>query len=615
MLGRLLSQLWRRSPAAQRTPTEGHERRWPARSGRSIEQLRALVEADPNDVELLVELGTTEGERGLLETAVAHLSRAVSLAPEHGPARISLANALLASDQARAALPHYEAGLRWMPDSAVARCNLGKALMALGDAQAAEVQLKRAIELDSALAAAHHHLARIAEVRGDPTSAWQAYDAALRAAPGYAAALNDLTQLLVRHGEEGAALDTIERCASRAPPSATIPACLGFVYHAQGRLDEAIEQFRISLDRNPNDAEVIKNLAVSLQQSGHIEEAVALHDKALALRPNFVQARWHRSLALLAKQDFTTGWDDYDLRLLSEVPPPRHIPLPHWDGRPLPQGRLLVYAEQGLGDQIMFASCLPDVLRRVGECTVECLAKLAPLLARSFPGTRVVGTDQSSDTRWVADLQPLDFAIPIGSLAQLFRRSLDTFPQHSGYLLTSDEKSQRWRTRLDALGPGLKVGISWQGGSKNARANLRSIPLEHWLPILSTPGAHFVSLQYTECNAELAELRNRYGITVTHWQAAIDDYDETAALVAALDLVISVQTAVIHLAGALGKTCWVLVSAAPEWRYGLTGEHMPWYPSVRLFRQRELQRWTEVVDRVAAALAQDFPTCRTPTRA
>lgn len=549
--------------------------------------------------------GVQEALAGNYDPAYSHLQRALALSPSFFEAHLGLANTLQSMGRAAEALEYYRFAAELQPNDPVLHCNLGLALGTAGKLDEAAAALRTAISLKPDLAEGHHNLGLILEKQGRGEAACNAFAAALRLRPSYPEALKAFTTLMLRLDRAQEALETIKPINAAYPHLGTSFGCLGFIYHALDQLDLALDGFARASELDLHDAEAQNNYAIALQDMGRIDEALHYYERALEIRRDFPQARWHRSLALLSKHDFAKGWDDYDLRLLTQQPAPRQIALPRWDGCPLPEGRLLVYAEQGLGDEIMFSSCLPDVLDRVGECTIECAAKLAPLIARSFPTARVVGGNQSGDTSWVKDLLPLDYAIPVGSLPQFFRRSVASFPHHSGYLRASDEKTQHWRAQLATLGPGPKIGISWQGGSKISRAGLRSIPLYIWLPILSLPGAHFVSLQYTDCREELSELRDRYGITVTHWQAAIDDYDETAALVANLDLVISVQTAVIHLAGALGKACWVLVSAAPEWRYGATGETMPWYPSVRLFRQTALQRWDDTIENVAQQLARE----------
>jgi ADP-heptose:LPS heptosyltransferase len=192
----------------------------------------------------------------------------------------------------------------------------------------------------------------------------------------------------------------------------------------------------------------------------------------------------------------------------------------------------------------------------------------------------------------------------MGSLPGLLGRTQGTFPVHDGYLLADPARKAAWRERLAALGPGLKVGLSWRGGTWNTRNLSRSIPLRDLAPRLDRGPITLVSVQYGDHARELAELRGAQGTIVHHWQEAVDDYEETAALVSALDLVISVQTAVVHLAGAIGARAWALIPMRPEWRYLERGEVMPWYPSVRLFRQSAVGTWLPVIERVADQLSQ-----------
>lgn len=198
----------------------------------------------------------------------------------------------------------------------------------------------------------------------------------------------------------------------------------------------------------------------------------------------------------------------------------------------------------------------------------------------------------------------IDLQVPIGSLPLYFCKQREAFPQHTGYLKADPSAVAAWREKLDALGPVLTVGISWRGGTRISRRQIRSIKLEDWLPILRLQGAHFISLQYDEHDEEIRRLANRHGIQVTQWKEALDDFDQTAALVSALDLVVSVCTTVIHLSGALNKEAWVLVPACPEWRYGAAGTDMPWYPNIHLCRQHAAGEWAPMINEVAGSLSQ-----------
>jgi tetratricopeptide (TPR) repeat protein len=367
----------------------------------------------------------------------------------------------------------------------------------------------------------------------------------------------------------------------------------------------ALECYEAARRLRDDDAELYDSRAATWQELGRLPEAFADYERALALRPDFPLARFHRSMALLLAGDFRRGWDDYELRRLNPEHARSEAGLPRWDGAALGGRTLLITREQGLGDEIMYASMLPQLIAQAGRCLVECDPRLLALLGRSFPAATFFGTVPGSRLPDSIPRASIDLAIEAGSLAGYLRREPADFPRHAGYLRADPAKVARWRERLAGLGPGLKVGLSWTGGVRKTRRALRSLSLEQMLPLLRLPGLRFVSLQYTpDAGAAVKELRARHGIEVAHWQDGIDDYDETAALACALDVTVSVCTSLVHLCGALGRPAWVLTPLSPEWRYGISGETMPWYSSVRLFRQTAYADWGPVLERVAGALAE-----------
>ena len=226
-----------------------------------------------------------------------------------------------------------------------------------------------------------------------------------------------------------------------------------------------------------------------------------------------------------------------------------------------------------------------------------------PLFRQSFPSAAIESQalGDAGLTR-LAQSAGLDYQVAIGSLPGHFRKSAGDFPRHSGYLKAQPARIDYWKERLRALGPGMKIGISWSGGALSTGGGSRSSRLAEWMPILAQSGCNFVSLQYGNAADEAKVVSEQSGVAIHEWRDAIENYAETAALVSALDLVISVQTAVAHLAGALGKPAWVMLRQASEWRYLESGETMPWYPAVRLMRQQRTGDWHPVVARVAQAL-------------
>jgi hypothetical protein len=250
----------------------------------------------------------------------------------------------------------------------------------------------------------------------------------------------------------------------------------------------------------------------------------------------------------------------------------------------------------------MFASCLPQIIDAADRCVIECSPKLQKIFARSFDA-RVVNKPPDDSLVAATAGVGIDCYCALGSLPRFLRSAPADFPRHSGYLKADGARIEHWRRRLSALPGKLKVGIAWRGGMPSTQRSVRSISLEQWLPLLRIPGVDFIDLQHFESTEELEQLRGRHSLDVHRWPDAHEDYDETAALVAALDMIVSVQTAIVHLSGALAKDTWALISESPEWRYMSSGERMPWYPSVRLFRKTPNSGWEKVMAGVAGELS------------
>ena len=457
---------------------------------------------------------------------------------------------------------------------------------------------------DPGLAEAHFNLGTLALEQGAADQAQRSFEKALDARPAYADAHASLGKLMLDRGEVDTAFQHFQRAIEIDPQHVVAHSNLGYVLlKGYYRPDDALRALDIALCLNPQLADAHCNRGMVLQYLGRCEEAIAECDRALELAPGLVQAQVNRALALLTMGDYANGWRAYEARKKWHGSLQRPFPYPEWGGGSLAGKTLLVCAEQGLGDEIMFASCLPEVIARAGHCVIECHRRLEMLFARAYPAATVIGADQAAtDLSWVKRAPPIDYKIAIGSLPLYFRNSPEAFPRHAGYLKADPQRIRHWRERLAAQGAGLRVGLSWRGGTRDSNQIRRSLSLVELLPLLRVAGAHFISLQYTDCAAEIAALRGEHDALVHHWPEAIDDYDETAALVAALDVVISVQTAVVHLSGALNTAVWAMVPAAPEWRYQRQGEALPWYPSLRMFRQRTLGDWQSVIDQVTAEL-------------
>jgi tetratricopeptide (TPR) repeat protein len=532
----------------------------------------------------------------------------------------------------------FEAALATAAARGEALLGLGKVAMRRGDAAQAAARFEQAIDAEPAPPEASVALARLRDLAGRTEDALDALWLAVHRNPDHAEARLELGRLLGRSGRLKEAEECLARACAARPDWHEPQVELARTLQKMRRYAEAASAFRRAVDlarcrpevyndlanclvylqRNDEALEVLEDLvrryprslvprlgyANALFQLGRFDEAEAQYDLIRAREPDNPFVAWNRALLLLQRHRFDEGWECYERRLLTLTDNhPRVFPFPRWRGEPLAGKTVLVYAEQGLGDEIMFASCLDELAAMAGRVIVECNPKLAAIFARSLPaGTTVLAAEPRVIPSWMDRLGDVDFQVAAGSLPGLFRRSADRFPGRP-FLRADPGKVARWRGELDGLGGGLKVGISWRGGSVRTRSVARSIGLADWAPILDVPGCRFVSLQYGDAAEEVRELNAVGTRRVEVWQAALDDYDETAALVCALDVVVTVCTALVHLAGGLGQQAWVLVPSIPEWRYGLAGDRMPWYGSASLIRQPPGEPWGPTLARVAGRLA------------
>mgnify|MGYP002784661354 CR=1 FL=1 len=378
--------------------------------------------------------------------------------------------------------------------------------------------------------------------------------------------------------------------------------------HARCRYEEALKLVDEMLAEQPAVAEDVMGVRVyALTQLGRHDEALPMLDESIAKQPNDPNRRFPRATIHLLNERFGEGWDDYAYRALSSTRHLRMVPFPLWRGEPLEGKTLLVLAEQGLGDQVMFASCLPDVVAlRPARTVVEVVDRVAPTIARSFPECEVVATKQDAAFDWVRKLGHVDYFVPMGDLPQRFRRSHADFPRHTGYLRAAPERVAHWRTQLAALGGRPKIGVSWRGGTELTRQGLRTLDVTMLRPLADRCDADWVCLQYGEVKDDLAKAAEA-GMPMHHWPESIRDLDEFAALITALDLVVTVCNTTVHYAGAVGREVWVLTPKVPEWRYGLHSTVLPWYPSSRLYRQADAGDWQHALARIGQDLSERFP--------
>lgn len=342
-------------------------------------------------------------------------------------------------------------------------------------------------------------------------------------------------------------------------------------------------------------AEALKNL-------GRLGTGAEILEQGIARYPGNANLRLQRALLALGGKYFEEGWREYEARLMSpQRCYARLRSFPRWQGEDLESKRLLVWGEQGFGDEIMFASCYPDVLARGAALTIECAADLAPLFARSFPGMGIVPRALNGEQPVATREGDFDFECPAGSLPALLRCKIRDFPVHRGYLTAEPLLFNRLMRQFRSQGDAPVIGIAWRGGTKQTRAAARSLSLARLLAALPLNSA-LVSLQYRLTESE-ADVLGELGAWFSLRDAGPTDFEQIAAATAACDVVVSVCSTAVHLAGALGRPCLALAPHVPEWRYGFYGS-MPWYPSVTVLRQRLYADWPGTLSRVRPELGR-----------
>lgn len=390
---------------------------------------------------------------------------------------------------------------------------------------------------------------------------------------------------------------------------------IGTCHKHENRTDKARTFFEQAQSLIPTNPDIQNNLGTLYINEGKPLDALTHLDRAISVDAQHPQSHWNRSLAYLELGDYGRGWPEYDWGLTAHVrtersyTKPNEPQLPFWKGEP--DAHVVVYGEQGIGDEIMFASMLADLRKSCKSVVFECHRKLHTLFANSFPDLDIYPTREDEMVAWPVKPDgtykyPFTHKIAAGSLGQFFRPNLDAFPG-TPYIQPTARSELHWNEELAKLPAGPKIGISWMGGHKKTRMEVRSVELERWLPILSQKGAQFISLQYTPHEQELADFEAKHGIHIHQFPQACysSNYDDTAGLVANLDLVITVCTSLVHLAGSMGVPTWVMTPSRPAWRYRLDLDTMPWYNCVTLFRQqRGGTDWQPVIDEVAENLTE-----------
>jgi tetratricopeptide (TPR) repeat protein len=555
---------------------------------------RQVLAADPNQADAIQLLGVIAAQVNRRDLAIDYFNQALRLRPAFPEAHFNLGVALLQQGSAEGAIASFRQAIDYKPDYAEAHHNLGVALRGQEKNAEALASLQTAVRLRPDFAQAHNDLGLALAGLGQQDAALAHFREAVRLSPNFTEAHNNLGVVFQDRGQ----LDEAAACyweAIRLSPNFAEGHCnLAHVLLKRGEVDDALVRYEEALRLNPRQAKAENCRGTLLLDRGEVHEALASLDRAVAIEPDFPEAHLNRGVALLLLGRLQEGWPEYDWRIRCKEYPETLLPLPHWDGSDLTGKTIVLYGEQGLGDTLQFIRYAPLVKARGGTVVAACPPILLPVLARCPGIDRLVA--KGPEAAEAGTVQALLLSLP-----GIFKTTLDTIPTDIPYLFADPARLESWRDKLAPI-KAFKVGILWQGSPLHPRDRWRSVPLIEFAPLAQIPGVRLFNLQVDVGREQLAALDGRFDVTDLSEELAADPFAETAPAMKNLDLVVTIDTAVAHLAGGLGVPVWVALPFGNDWRWLQHREDSPWYPTMRHFRQRQRGHWQEVFQRMAEAL-------------
>ncbi len=557
-----------------------------------IARAAALRPADSATLDLL---GVVLRACGEPEAAVIALGKAAALAGDDFAPHFNLGNALHALRRDDEATLAYRAALRLAPDRAQIWNNLGDVHFADGAASAAILCYRAATRLDPAAAQYHFNLAQTHRLAGDKPAAVAAYDRAAALAPDNAVIRHHQGQFHKELGNLDAAVLALVAAVRAQPEDAGLKNDLAGVLQNLGRFDEAETLLREVAAANPDAPAVLSNLGQLIADTGRLTEADSLYRRALEIAPGFPGARYNLCMSLLAQGRWRAGFADYHVRWEALGWAPRFA-TPPWQGEGTKATRVLVHEDQGLGDFVNLCRLVSAASQRARVLlqVPRPLRRLMLTLAGDF---ETIHPEDYKD-RTGPDY---DYQCPMMDLPAALGLPDDALTAGVPYLAADPALTAAWRERLAAL-PGRKIGLVWAGNPDYPNDRARSLPFDTLLPLADVPGVTFISLQKGGAPWTRRDPASARRLGLVDWSDDLADFADTAALIAALDLLISVDTSVAHVAGAIGAPVWMLNRVDTDWRWGHAGTSSAWYPTMRLFRQTVPRQWRSVIADIRAAL-------------
>lgn len=558
----------------------------------AIGHFQQVLAIEPNHAETHLKLAVARHQQRQLDAAITHYQRAIALQPQNPSAYNNLAIVLQEQGKNELSLTHVRQAIAQQPNYVEAHYNLGNILRTMGKLEEAVGAYQQAIALKPNYPEAYYNLGNTLGELENWSEAIASYQQAIALRPNYAKAHNNLGTVLRKQGDLDRALISYQKAIAQRPNYADAYYNLGITFGQQEKLDAAIKYYQQAIGLKP-DPEIYNNLAVTFQKQRKIPEAIASYRRAIELRPNYAEAHKNLGMALLLLGEMQEGLAELEWRwqcgTFTKEKSAYDLGKPLWDGRDLQGRTILLYSEQGMGDAIQFIRYVPLVKAKGAHVIVECQKPLLRLFTAVPEIDRVVERGTA--------LPEFDVQASLMTLPHILGTTLDNIPAQIPYLRSeSSEEALKRLLRTEDKG---KVGIVWGTKSGHPTAKDRSCKLSDFLPILEIKDITFYSLQKGEQVAEIAPLGRE---NLVNLDPQLQDFADTAAAMQQLDLIITVDTAVAHLAGALGKPAWVLLPFVPDWRWMLEREDTPWYPTMRLFRQEKAKDWSQVFVSVRKAL-------------
>jgi tetratricopeptide (TPR) repeat protein len=532
---------------------------------------------------------------GRLADAETMYRQILALSPEHADSLHLLGLIAHQTGRSEDAVQFLERAIHSNPNFAKYHSNLGVVLAANGGFDRAVREFRKVVELQQDYPEGYANLARALRDAGRVDEAVDVFRHAIATQPDALRLCFQLANLLVATGRPALAIAEYQACIALKPDFADAMNNLGLALRELNRPAEEEAAYRQAIAIRPACFGAINNLGSALLQKNELDDAISMFRQAVVLKPEMAQAHYNLATALLSRGDFDEGWHEYEWRIQTHpMSRYRQFRQPRWTGQPLYGKTILLHAEQGFGDTLQFCRYAPLVAQAGGQVVLACQKELCQLMTSLNGVAQIVPNDAPT-------LPDFDFHCPLPSLPLVFKTTLQSIPSAIPYIHADPELSRRYRQRLSAASAKLKIGIAWAGSPTHGNDRHRSMPLAEFALLGSVQSeAWFCGLQKGRAVEQLCFKEHQ--IEIEDFSAGLGDFAETAALVANVDLVISVDTSLIHLAGALGKPVWVLLAFAPDFRWMLRRDDSPWYPSARLFRQAKPGDWDSVMKQVADML-------------